>query len=222
MLFTAFWIDYPILREALSAAPDVTITWEQSDLTEDGSHQMLVWADGDGYDAFETGLEADATVEPPSRVVEFGDRRLYQLELTPTGKRQSVYPVVLEEGSLLRRVTATHEGWHFRAVFPSEDALERFHQFLLDNDIGLELQRLYKEQDGADSTQFGLTDQQRETLVTAVDAGYLDIPRSCSLAELGEAFDISPNATSERFRRGVKALIEETVYPNAGSQSETQ
>ncbi|WP_256527528.1 helix-turn-helix domain-containing protein [Natrinema marinum] len=48
----------------------------------------------------------------------------------------------------------------------------------------------------------------------AVETGYLDIPRSCSLAELGDRFDISPNAAFERFRRGVKALVENTVHPD--------
>ena len=51
-------------------------------------------------------------------------------------------------------------------------------------------------------------------LVAAVDEGYLDIPRSCSLAELGTQFDISSNAASERFRRGSKTLIENTLSPD--------
>lgn len=218
MLLSTFWIDYPILRNTLSAVPDATVTWEQSDLTEDGDHRMLVWVEGESYDTFDTALEDDPTVKPPTRVVEFDDRRLYHLELTPDGRAKSVYPILIEDGSLLRTVTATHEGWHFRAVFPTEGALDRFHRFFVENDVSLELQRLYEERTGDGDSQFGLTDQQRETLIAAVDAGYLDIPRSCSLAELGEQFDISPNATSERFRRGVKTLTENTVYPSTHSE----
>ncbi|WP_254531435.1 helix-turn-helix domain-containing protein [Natrinema gelatinilyticum] len=58
-----------------------------------------------------------------------------------------------------------------------------------------------------------MTDRQQETLIVAVDAGCLDIPQSCSLAKLGERSDISSNAASERFRHGVKPLVENTVYP---------
>ncbi|MFC6767311.1 helix-turn-helix domain-containing protein [Natrinema soli] len=218
MLLATLLIDYSILRETLSHAPNTKVTWEQSDLTEDGDHQMLVWVDGE-VAAFDAGLEADPTVNAPLQVAEFDDRRLYQLELTDDGKRASVYPTVIEEGSVLREVTATHEGWHFRAAFPSSEALERFHAFFVDRDLDVELRRLQDARETADGSrfQYGVTDRQREALVAAVDAGYLDIPRSRSLAELGERLGISPNATSERFRRGVETLIENTVYPDGRS-----
>lgn len=216
MLLTTFWVDYPILRETLSHAPDVEITWERSDLTADGDHQMLVWADGDEFEAFDAGLENDPTVTTPSQVVEFDDRRLYQLELTPEGRRESVYPNVIEEGGVPQEVTATHEGWYFRIALPTNEAVERFYNFFLDRELDVEIRQLYEKGETGDGSrsQFGVTDCQREALVAAVDAGYLDIPRSCSLAELGARLDISPNATSERFRRGVKTLVENTVYPD--------
>ena len=63
--------------------------------------------------------------------------------------------------------------------------------------------------------RYGITEDQRELLVGAVDEGYLDIPRACSLEELGREFDISSNAASERFRRGASSLIENTIHPSA-------
>lgn len=215
MLFATLSIEYPILRETLSHARDAAVTWEQSDITEDGDHRMLVWVDcDDTYDAFDAGLDADPTVAGPSRIVEFDDRRLYQLELTPEGHRASVYPLVIEEAGVLRDVTATHEGWFFRVAFPTEAALERFHAFFVEHDHAVEIRQLYEASEAdaeSAASQFGLTDRQRETLAAAVDAGYFDIPRSCSLAELADRFDISQNAASERVRRGVKTLIENTV-----------
>lgn len=213
MLLSTFWIDYPILRDALSHAPEITVSWKQSDLIGDDTHQMLVWVDGNEFEAFDAGLEADTTVNSPSRVVEFDDRRFYQLELTPTGHRKSVYPLVVEEGTVLQDVMATHKGWKFRTAFPSNDALERFHSFFLESDVEFEIRRLYDEQQGIDGSRYGVTEQQYETLVAAVDTGYLDIPRSSSLAELADGFDISPNAASERFRRGTKTLVENSIYP---------
>lgn len=220
MLFATLAVDYPILREALSRAPGVEVTWEQSDLTGDGDHRMLVWVDGDddALEAFDEGLEADPTVAPPERPIEVDDRLFYQIELSAEGRRESVYPLVIEEGTVLREVTATHEGWRFRAAFPGEESLDRFHEFFVDHDVEVTLRRLYDERaspSGSPSrVQIGVTDKQREALVAAVDAGYLDIPRTCSLAELGERLEISSNATSERFRRGAKTLIENTVYSN--------
>ena len=216
MLITTFQVDYPILRTALSNVPEIELTWEKSDLTGEGTQQMLVWIAGTAFEAFEAGLEADPTVKSPTRVVEFDDRRLYQLELTPKGRRASVYPIIVEAGGFVQDAGATNEGWDIRAVLPDEETLERYHSFFRDRNMDLEVKRLYE--DWAPETDvgsgYGLTERQLETLVTAVDAGYLDIPRSCSLAELGAQFDISSNAASERFRRGAKTLIENTVYPD--------
>ncbi|MDF9744364.1 helix-turn-helix domain-containing protein [Natrinema salsiterrestre] len=218
MLLATLLVDYPILRETLSNAPGVTLTWEQSDLTGDGDHRMLVWVDGsdDEIAAFEAGLDVDPTVAESLQEIAFGDRWLYQLELTSAGKATSVYPTVIKEGGVLQEVTATDEGWFFRVAFPSNEALERFHAFFLERDLEVDVRKLRDTRETADSgdtrSQFGVTNRQREALVAAVDAGYLDIPQSCSLAELGERLDISQNAASERFRRGVRTLIENTVY----------
>ncbi|SEW12059.1 helix-turn-helix domain-containing protein [Natrinema salifodinae] len=224
MLLTTFQVDYPILRETLSHAPDIELTWVRSDLTADGDHRLLAWVEGDDLEAFENELEDDPTVTPPSPVAEFDGRRLYQFELTPAGQQASVYPLVIDEGGVLREVTATAEGWRFRVVFPDEAAVERFHAFFREQESTVELRRLHECEDGDGGnrprSQFGLTDRQCETLIAAVNAGYLDIPRSCSLAELGERFGISPNATSERFRRGVRTLVENTVYPDDESSTD--
>lgn len=219
MLIATFVLDYPILQAALSAAPGVTLTWIQSDRTGAGDHRLLVWADGDESDleAFEDALESDPTAEPPSRAVEIDGRRLYQIELTETGKDESVYPVVIEDATILEHVTASHEGWVLRVAFPDYEALEAFHAFCTEREMLGELRHLYEKRDPNGGNRYGLTDRQRETLVAAVDTGYLDIPRSCSLEELGDHLEVSPNATSERFRRGVRTLIEHTVYPGPES-----
>ncbi|WP_436344990.1 helix-turn-helix domain-containing protein [Natronorubrum sp. FCH18a] len=218
MQLATLLVDYPILREALSRAPGVTVRWERSTLTEAGEHQLLVWVDGgdDDLEAFDDSLEADPTVRPPTRTVAFDDRRLYQFALTDEGRRASVHPLVIEEGGILHEVTATYEGWTIRVAFPTDGSLERCYAFFVDRGLTVEVRQLYDNSETAGGPishpRYGVTERQREALVAAVDAGYLDIPRSCSLAELGDRLGISPNATSERFRRGVTTLVENTVY----------
>ncbi|SEH16174.1 hypothetical protein SAMN04487967_2476 [Natronorubrum sediminis] len=215
MLLSVFWIDNPILRHTLSVAPSVTVRWEKSDITVDGVHQLLVWVHADEYEAFEAGLEGDSTIKEPHQIVCLDDRRLYRLELTCEGHQASVYPLVVEVGGVLQEVTADHDGWRFQAAFPSEDALERFHRFFRERDSGIELRRLYEEREASGRMCHGTTEEQRELLVGAVDEGYLDIPRACSLEELGAEFSISSNAASERFRRGVSTLVENTIHPSS-------
>ncbi|ELY80407.1 bacterio-opsin activator HTH domain-containing protein [Natrinema pellirubrum DSM 15624] len=123
---------------------------------------------------------------------------------------------MIEEGGVLQEASVTHEGWFFRVAFPSDEALERFHGFFLERGFEVDVRKLRDTRESAGGgdagSQFGLTSRQREALVAAVEAGYLDIPRSCTLAELGERLGISQNAASERFRRGVETLVENTVY----------
>ncbi len=193
------------------------LQWERSDTTTDGRSILLLWANGGDFEAFEAALDLDETVASPSRVVRFGERRLYQLELQGEGLRKSVYPTVVEEGGVIRDLSATHEGWDFRISFPTAGSFDRFYDVCRDNGFGFTLHRIYEEQDGAEEPGYGLTSGQCDVLVAAAELGYLAVPRRCSLAELADYLGISENAASERFRRGVKTLVENTVYDPGGS-----
>ncbi|SIR81251.1 Predicted DNA binding protein, contains HTH domain [Haladaptatus litoreus] len=211
MIIVEFRLDYPVLRDALSRAPKMKLTWEQSDRTEEGRHKLLFWTEGGDFEAFEDALEEDSTVTTPSRTIELGEQRLYQTELKGEARRTSIYPLLVNEASILQRVTATHDGWEFRAAFPDREAFGRFRDFCREHEIEFVVHRFYEEREHPDTPRFGLTGVQRETLVMAVECGYLEIPRESSLADLSDEFDISETAASERFRRGVKTLIECTV-----------
>lgn len=216
MILVEFGLDYPILREALERAPEMEVTWKRSDQSEGGPHRILLWTEGGDFEAFEDGVEDDPTISTFSPVVKVGSQRLYKTELEEEGRRKSVYPLLVEQASILQHVTATHEGWEFRVAFPDRTAFGQFYDFCRSNDLGCDVYRFYEERGNADTPEFGLTDAQRETLVTAVDCGYLEIPRESSLADLSDHFGISETAASERFRRGVKRLVETTVYTDAG------
>lgn len=215
MLLATFVIDYPILQETLSQSP-AELEWVQSDLTEEGAHQMLVWFETDDFESLETRLENDPTVTGASRTTSLDRRRLYRIELTEAAHRSSVYPIIVDRGIVLEDVTADRDGWKFRVSFPDYDALEEFRAFCSERDIAVELERLYERREGATRSQYGTTERQRELLEAAVETGYLDVPRSCTLAELGERVGISSNAASERFRRGASSLIENTLLAESG------
>lgn len=217
MIIVEFRLDHPILRETLQRVPAMEITWERSDAIDESRVRILVWASGGDFEAFEAALEDDPTVAMPSRVIAVGDRRLYQTELVGEGLRTSIYPLLVEEGGVIQNLTATSAGWEFRAAFPDRSSFGRVHEFCLDHGIGLDIDRLFDERGAPDGPSFGLTEPQLETLVEAVDCGYFEIPRECSLAELGASLGVSESAASERVRRAVKALIRQTVYPPPSS-----
>ncbi len=59
--------------------------------------------------------------------------------------------------------------------------------------------------------QYGLTDPQYEVLTLACDRGYFAIPRQAELDDLAEELGVSHQALSERLRRGVEALVTDTL-----------
>jgi predicted DNA binding protein len=54
-----------------------------------------------------------------------------------------------------------------------------------------------------------LTDQQRRLLVTAVEEGYYDTPRECTLTELAEAVDLAKSTASVTLHRAEERVIKE-------------
>ncbi len=187
--------------------------WERSDAVDDDRVRILVWAETDDFEAFERVAEEDSTVGSLSQVATPGSR-LYQTELRGEGLESSIYPLLVEEGDVVHTLTATHEGWQFRAGFPDRESFARFYAFCRERGVDFELHRLFEEREVSTVEEYGLTTTQRETLVTAVKEVYLEIPREQSLAGLADELGVSGNAASERFRRAAKTLIENTLRPD--------
>lgn len=217
MILVEFTLDYAILREALNRAPEMRVTWEQSDAVDQSRVRFLVWAEGGDFDAFERGLEADPTVGDPGRVAKLNGSRLYQGELVGEGLRASIYPTLVEEGGVIRELSATYEGWEFRVVFPDQGSVDRFFEFCRDRDLDYDVRRVYEERSGGIDDCPALTGPQREALIAALEVGYLDVPRESSLGDLGDHLNVSDTAASQRFRRGVRALVRTTLDADPGA-----
>lgn len=210
MIIAEFRIDHPILRTALDRAPEMRVDWQRSD-REDGEEWALLWARGGDHDAFEAGLADDPTVTPPSRTAGLADGRLYQVRLTDEGRRTSTYEVIVRESGVVRRITGTHQGWEMEVGFSERGSITRFVDYLEERDVEVAVRGIFEEREYADVPDYGLTEPQRETLVAALEAGYFEIPREASLADLADRLDVSENAASERLRRAMAALVEATI-----------
>lgn len=56
-----------------------------------------------------------------------------------------------------------------------------------------------------------VTRRQLDMLVAAVDAGFYDLPRATSTADLGERFELSPSTVAEHLRKAEKGAVEAFV-----------
>ncbi|WP_435319256.1 helix-turn-helix domain-containing protein [Haloarchaeobius sp. TZWSO28] len=211
MLIAEFTIDHPVLREALRRVRDIEVVWEETYETETGLTKMLAWITSADFEGVEAAITDDSAMADFTMLAEVGDRRLYRLTFDDPGRDANLMPVLMDVGGVLQEAIGTNEGWWCRVRFPDRESLEQVYQFCGDNDISFSFDRMYEETDWGVGKGPKLTAAQREILLEALDSGYLSIPREVSLAELSGRLDISENAASERFRRAVRSLVEESV-----------
>ncbi|AUV80740.1 helix-turn-helix domain-containing protein [Salinigranum rubrum] len=162
-------------------------------------------------DTFEGTLQRHPSVETLTRLHRQDGETLYALEWIAS--RDRFFSAMTETGAQLVSATGTPDSWTFELRFPSHEALSRFHEYCEEADIPITVDRIYSPTTPGMGPWFGLTPEQRTTLVSAVRGGYYDIPRRMSTQDLADEFGISDQAITERLRRGIASLVEHTLLP---------
>lgn len=196
------------LTDVAAIASDCELRVEDVLTADRTRHVLVCWADGMSFDTLETTLDGEETVSTYSVLGVTGTRRLYRIELTAEVPPIYTAFVVLETAPIDARITET--GWRVRTRFSDRRALAQFYRSCRSYDISFRLDRLY-EANPASEDGFGLTRKQHETLLVAHQMGYFDIPRTTSLAAIGERLGISAPSVSERLRRAQDRLVQHTI-----------
>lgn len=105
-------------------------------------------------------------------------------------------PFEIRDGKIHWALTASHE--RLSELGDSLDALG----------ISFEVESL---QTAVPESGTLLTDRQRRIVTAAVEAGYYDTPRECSLTELAERLDLAKSTASETLHRAEEAIVKEFV-----------
>lgn len=129
------------------------------------------------------------------------DRTLARYEADETGLYEFVehagvvpdYPVVVRNGWFTVDITDTRE--RVTAIRDRLEAAELPH----------ELVSIVALHDGENPQ---VTARQREALDVALQAGYFEVPRESTLAEVAEVLDVDTSTASGLIRRGVGTLVE--------------
>lgn len=221
-----FGVDAPLLREALGVAPGVRLQCEGVQRVGDDV-RLHCWVGGPDVAAFEAGLERDSTVADWHRKATDDRWRLYRVRYSARGVGDSVYADLAAVDALPLRGTATADGWRFRCRFPDREALVAFRERCTERGYGFDLTALYGGDERFPGGRYGVTDSQREALVAAFEAGYFEVPRRATLADVSARLNVSEQAVSVRIRRGLAALLAATVAespdddpPSRGEQAE--
>jgi predicted DNA binding protein len=193
---------------ALDALPDARV---ESDRLATHSREWVlpfVWVRADDQDAVETAMRDDPTVDSHQVVQETDGETLYQVVWTDDVV-EFVDEVADQHGVVLS-ATAADDTWNLALRFVSHDVLASFQAYFRERDNPFELQRVTTPSEPR-QREFGLTDEQHEALTLAVDAGYYEVPREVSTADIADDLGVSPNAVSERLRRATASLVENAL-----------
>ena len=158
---------------------------------------------------FEKSVRNHPSVDRIAEVSEHDNETLYSLDWNVS--RDVFFQGVVEMGGQILSGTGTPQTWEFELRFQSHDALSEFQEYCSDAHISLEVGRIYNPMRPGTGMWYGLTAPQRETLVRAVRGGYYSIPREMSTQDLAEELDISDQAVTERLRRAIDTLVENTL-----------
>lgn len=161
------------------------------------------------HEAFEENVRNHPSVEGLRTVSQHDDQTLYALDWEVS--RDLFFQGMMETDAQLLSATGTTDAWEFELRFPDHQKLSAFQEYCLDAHIKLEVGRIYNPTRPGQGPWYGLTNTQRDTFLRAVQGGYYSIPRRMSTQDLAEEFDISDQAVTERLRRAIVTLVENTL-----------
>lgn len=199
-----------LLTPTIQRCPEMAIKLEYQLIAAGGEYVLLFHVRGEDFEAFEAALADDPTVTAVSTVIQTSTFRVYRTQLVSA--EYLVLARAVEMGLRLLEAVSGDGGWYAVLELPNVETLHSFRAFCSDHDVSASIQKLYRVEAGPTGEAFGLTPSQREAITTAYEAGYFNQPRDTSLEGVGERLGISSSAAGGRLRRGLRTLIEQTVY----------
>jgi predicted DNA binding protein len=186
--------------------PDAEFRVLASHPTHDG---LLGIADVTTSDADTLVREFDGAPEVRSYEVVHTDEQtlLIQYVIPMPGS----YEALRASGNLPRFPAVMQNGWLHTEMTASHERLAEFTDELTAEDIPYEIQSLTQSYDPIDL----LTDRQRKFITEAVERGYYDSPRGCTLTELAGRFEVAKSAASGILHRGEGRIIKQFVTESA-------
>ncbi len=196
------------LSETTARFDDLEYEIERVVAHGDGRVLPYVWIDGPSVGDVEAALAEDDTVEDFERIADLEEERLYRMDWV--ARIDTLVRILVEEEGAILSAQGNGDDWTLRILFPSREALSRTHDYCEERGLAMEIHTIYDVNDGRQG-RFGLTDSQQDTLLSAFEKGYYEIPREASMDDLAEEMGVSHQALSERIRRGHRMLVENTV-----------
>jgi predicted DNA binding protein len=117
------------------------------------------------------------------------------------------YEAIRVTGNLPRYPVSIRDGWSSSELIASQEQLSAFTTALAAADLSYEIVSLTQSYDSSDL----LTERQQEFITEAVERGYYESPRDCTLTELAETFEVNKSAASGVLHRAEGRIINEFI-----------
>jgi predicted DNA binding protein len=193
------------VTELFQRIPNARVECEPA-VANPADHALLVVKTNDhDHDTIETALQHDSAIVMIGDLGKYESGWRYRVEWA--GRTRELIHRLTDVGVTLLDVRGQADYWKMRLLAPDRTTIRRADEVL----VGEGYTPQYETIGPLDGTRIrgpDLNQKHYETLVTAFEMGYYDIPRGISTSELAEVFDISHQALSERFRRAHKQLID--------------
>jgi predicted DNA binding protein len=196
------------LAETLTALPAVECECEKIVTSGEEAVMPLVWLRGGEAAVVRQTLQDDPTVAEVELLSAFENEQLYRM--TWVGPVQLVLQILTTAEATIMAAYGTGEQWTLRMLYPSQEALTTTIEFGKEHGIPFDITTI-RHLEGEPAGRYGLSEGQYTALTTAATAGYYDIPREKDLQAVAEELGVSHQALSEQIRRGMLALIEDTL-----------
>lgn len=193
------------LGATLAADPDLTVCLES--LVPLGDRFVpYVRVEADTVEDVEVALRAATDVASFAVVDAVGGEVLVRVEWA--AGRDGFLDALVETGATVLAGVGRAGAWTMQLRFEDRDDLSAFFNRCVDSDVSLDVRRVDDHSRPAEvSLRSHVTDAQYETLVTALERGYFEVPRRVDLVDLAAEVGVSDAAVSQRLRRGIASLL---------------
>lgn len=205
-----------ILGKALQKVEGITVELEQMIPLGEATIPYF-WVIGEEQARFDETLRDEPELTEFEVIDTVNDRQLYRAKWDSS--IDSFVQTMVSFDVVLQEAGGDAESWTFQLRFSDSHQLSEFHAACRERDIRLSVESIYNPIEPAAVETREMTQAQRALIEQAFEAGYFDIPRQVTLAELADERGISDQAVNERLRRGLRTLVAATVMTEAGSET---
>ena len=176
--------------------------------TSDGTNALLFYVEGDREAYVDALADLDAVVD--YAVTPIDDDAFYvSVDDETDGVGEQLVDAVTQGSLVVASPLEYLDDGRVRFTLVGDPADLRAAVDAIPNDIRVELDRA-GEYDGGPAAD-GLTDRQRAALDAAVAAGYYEVPRQGTVADVAARLDCAPGTASEHLRKAEATLVYEAV-----------